>query len=395
MNVRNDFPILGKYPSLTYLDSACTSLKPRAVIAAQDEYYEEFGACAGRSAHSLARKTSGKIEECREGIAKFLGAKAGGLAFTKNATEGLNLVANSFDFSKRRQVITTILEHHSVLLPLMRLRDEGKIALEMLRPGGDGMVAIEEWELKIDRNTALVLTNNANNTTGIGHDANAICKIAHESGAAVCIDGAQGVPHRKTDFARSGFDFLCFSGHKMLGPTGIGAIAMGEEWVGKMRPFLLGGGTVKSVSEAKMEMLPSTERFEAGIQNYSGIFGLAAACGYLNKIGMGKVEEHEKKLASLLAGALEGVGAKILGNPRAQNHSALYSFNVAGAKPHDIALLLDRKDIAVRSGFFCAQPGLEALGARQGAVRASCYVYNSEQEVKRLGEALQEIGKLY
>lgn len=393
MDVRNDFPFLNANPQLVYFDSACTSLKPVQVIDAEISYYKELGACAGRSSHRFGRKTSEKTEEAREKVATFVGADASGLVWTRNTTEGLNTVIRGLDYSKRKKVVTSIMEHHSVLLPLMKLRDKGTIKLEIAGCEKDGTVSTEKWSQAIDRETALVVTNNGSNTTGWKGDAREVAKMAHDNGALICVDGAQGVPHAKTEFRKDNFDFLCFSGHKMLGPTGIGALVSKKELLDRLEPLMSGGGTVKTVTGGKVDAMNDQTRFEAGVQHYGGILGLAAACDYLKRVGMEKLEAHERMLGTALRGQLEAAGAVVYGPQDA--HSALYSFNFKGAKPHDLALMLDKDDIAVRSGFFCAQPAMEALGAKDGAVRASCYVYNTIDEVNKFGEALQKLKGLY
>ncbi|VVC03374.1 Cysteine desulfurase [Candidatus Bilamarchaeum dharawalense] len=387
--IKKDFPVLVNNPDIVYLDSACTSLKPMQVIEAEMEYYKKFGACAGRSSHRLGRETNQRLDECREKVAKFVNAEKDGLIWTRNATEGLNIVANGFDFSKRKKVVTSIVEHHSVLLPLIKLRDQGKIKLDVVGCDKEGNVDFS----KIDRETALVVTNSWNNILGTGRKINEIAKLAHDNGALICVDGAQGVPHHKTDFKN--LDFLCFSGHKMLAPTGIGALVCKTDHLAKLKPLMTGGGAVKTVELNKVVELPTQERFEAGIQHYAGIFGFASACEYLNKIGMEEVEKHEATLAKAFYEELKSAGAMIYGPDSPQNHSALYSFGFKNAKAHDIALMLDREKIAVRSGFFCAQPAMEVIGAGDGATRVSGYIYNTPEDAKRFGEILKKINVLY
>lgn len=382
MDVRKDFPVLSNNPRLVYLDSACTSLKPRQVIDAEVSYYEELGACGGRSSHMLGRKTSEMTEQAREKVAGFVGAKAESLVWTRNATEALNMVAAGLDHGGKK-VVATELEHHSVLLPFLR----GGARLEILK-AVDGVIPEESWEA-VDKETALVVTHDWNNTTGVGQDIGKIAKIAHDNGALMCVDGAQGVPHHRSDYRD--IDFLCFSAHKMLGPTGIGALVAKD--LSKLEPLMSGGGTVKELRGTEMIPLQGYERFEAGVQHYAGIAGFAAACDYLKKLGMENVESHEKRLAEGIKEALGSAGAVIYGPQEKQ--AALFSFNFKGAKPHDVALMLDKHDIAVRSGFFCAQPAMEAMGAKDGAVRASGYVYNSSEDIKKFGEALAAVAGLY
>ncbi len=393
IDVRKDFPMLLNNPSLVYLDSACTSLKPTQVIEAEAEYYKKLGACGGRSSHKFGIQTSNKIDESREMVAGFIGANSDGLIWTKNATEGLNLVANALDFSKRKKVVTTVMEHHSVLLPFMRLRDEGKIKLEILNCDSNGEVSKQQWQSAVGKETALVVTNSSTNTLGKQQDVAAIAKIAHDNGALICVDGAQGVPHHKTDFRKDNVDFLAFSGHKMLGPTGIGALAVKPELLKSMKTFMTGGGTVKTVALDKIVEVQDVSRFEPGIQHYSGIIGFATACEYLKKLGIDKIEQHEKELGKKMIVKLEEVGAVIYGSK--ENRGATVAFSLSNAKAHDVALLLDREGVAVRSGFFCAQLAIEALGAKNGAVRASGYVYNSLDDVEKFGAALEKIKKVF
>ncbi len=392
MNVKNDFPFLAKNIDLVYLDSACTSIKPKQVIEAEKSYYEDYGACAGRSSHKFGAKTSEKIENCREIVAGFVGAKSENLIWTRNTTEGLNLVANCTDFQKRKTVVTTINEHHSVLLPLLKLRDTGKIKLKVLK-AENGVVSLEQWSDAIDKETALVVTHNSNNTTSIKQNVKQIAEIVHDAGALICIDGAQGVPHYAVDFGQENFDFLCFSGHKMLGSTGIGALVAKTELLKSMPQFLVGGGTVKTVSLEKVVVASDQSKFEAGIQHYAGIFGFAAACEYLKKIGMKNIEAHEKTLSTALLSELKNANATVYGD--LNNRGALYSFNLGNAAPHELALMLDKEGIAVRSGFFCAQPAMESLGAKNGCARVSAYVYNSLEDVKKFGNALKKLSELY
>jgi cysteine desulfurase/selenocysteine lyase len=388
--MKRDFPIFENHPGMVYLDSACTALKPRQVISAEARYYEEFGACAGRSSHQLGRKTNAELEKSREKIAGFVNADPQGLVWTRNATEALNIVAHGFDFSKRRKVVTTVMEHHAALLPYLRLRDRGVVDVEVIDCDPKGEIPLEKWNDAVDGNTALVVTNNANNTTGYGQDTKEIAKIAHDNGAMICVDGAQGVPHKKVN--AKDYDFIAFSAHKMCGPTGIGALAAKKEALKELRPPIIGGGAVKTVTLEKVVPLEYNARFEAGIQDYAGIFGFAAACDYMSRYGMDNVEAHEKKMGAALR---EALGDAIIYGGSGDNYAALCSFNIRGAKPHDVALMLDKDGIATRSGFFCAQPAMEAMGAMNGAVRASCYIYNDSEDIKKFRESLEKIKMLY
>ncbi|MBI2079799.1 cysteine desulfurase [Candidatus Micrarchaeota archaeon] len=394
--IKEDFPFFQKNQNWVYLDSACTSLKPKQVITAELDYYENVSACASRSSHSLGRKATEAQDSARARVASFINSNQKEVIFTRNTTEGLNLAINSLDFSRlgKKKIVTTVLEHHSVLLPLFNLRNKNLIDLKVLECDSEGLISLDQWNDAINSNTALIVTNSSNNTLGTSQPTGEIAKIAHDSGAFICIDGAQGVAHQKTDFKKDDYDFLCFSGHKMLGPTGIGCLVAKSDLQKSMKPLVFGGGTVKTVSLEKAEFLENYEKFEAGIQNYAGAIGFGVACDYLKKIGMENINGHEKKLAAVAIRALEEAGALIYGS-KEQKQSALISFNLKNAKPHDVALMLDKFNIAVRSGFFCAQPAMEAIGAKEGAVRLSAYLYNTEEDLTKFKEILLKVNELY
>jgi cysteine desulfurase/selenocysteine lyase len=393
--IRQDFPLLQKR-KIIYFDSACTTLKPKSVIEAERQYYEEASGCAGRSAHSLAKKTSELFESAREKVARFVNAKSGEVVWTKNATEGLNLVIRSLHYSKRKKIVTTPLEHHSLLLPIIEQQRRGIATMETLAATSQGEI-LEEGLGAIDKNTALVAIHHTANTTGMRPPLEKIVKAAHDNGALVLVDGAQGVPHSKTDLKKLGADFLAFSGHKMCGPTGIGCLVGKAEALDKLDTFIVGGETIETVSLQKgVVFKKAPKKIEAGIQNYAGAIGMGAACDYLGKIGMGNVEEHEKKMAKKLMEAISSVqGSEIYGSQSPEKRSSLVSFNLKGVSAHQTALMCDSlSQIALRSGVFCAQPAMELMGAPQGAVRASLYIYNTEEEVRVFSETLGKISKL-
>ncbi|MBS3068831.1 cysteine desulfurase [Candidatus Micrarchaeota archaeon] len=393
--IRSDFPIL-QGGNLIYFDNACTTLKPRQAIDAQSEYYSSYSACSGRSAHRLSKKADEKFSRSRETVAKFIGAKSSEIIWTKNTTEALNLVAHSFDFSQRKKVVLTNMEHHSALLPFMHLAQKGAITTDFALAGKDGTFSSDAFSTAIDKNTALVVVHHTANSTGCPSPYKEITKIAHENGALVLIDAAQGAPHHKIDFKKEDFDFLAFSGHKMLGPTGIGCLVAKEQHMQKLNPFMLGGGTIESVSLSEMKLLQTQERFEAGVQNYAGAIGMGEAANYLMKIGMENVEEYEQGLAAELISAVQSIeGATIYGNASSKQRSALLSFNLKNVSAHQTSLMCDSlSQIALRSGLFCAQPAMEHMGAPKGAVRASLYIYNTKEEIRIFRDTLEKIAKL-
>ncbi|MCX6767622.1 MAG: aminotransferase class V-fold PLP-dependent enzyme [Candidatus Micrarchaeota archaeon] len=394
-SIRRDFPLL-RNRKITYFDNACTTLKPQAVIDAVNGYNSEYSGCAhGRSPHRLSRDAEAAFEGARRKVAEFVGARANELLWTRNTTEGLNLVSRTIDFSKRQNVVTTVMEHHSALLPFQLLAKSGKIALDFVGADGAGRVSTKSFEEKISGKTRLVVVHHTTNTTGTTAPLQEITKIAHDNGALVLVDGAQGVPHKAVDFGRMGADFFAFSGHKMLGPTGIGCLVGRRAALEELAPFIVGGGTVTSVSleSCTFDKLPS--RLEGGTQDLAGGIGLGAAADYLKKVGMHRVEEHEKKLAKALIEGLGSVeGVKIYGPLDWREKCAVVSFNVGKMDPREVALMLDHRGFAVRSGFFCAEPAMRHLGAPHGAVRASLYLYNTEDEIGAFLAELKKIARI-
>jgi len=391
--LRADFPVLQSSKAI-YFDSACTALKPRAVIDAEAGYYSNLSACAGRSHHLLAKRTDELFAASRERIARFVGARPEELVFTKNTTEALNLVIRSLNYSSRRKAVTTPLEHHSLLLPIMEQQRRGIVNMEMLGVLPDGTV--DETSLStIDKSTALVAIHHTTNTTGMRAPLEKIVKAAHDAGAMVLVDAAQGVPHSRVDFHKLGADFLAFSGHKMCGPTGIGCLVGKREAFEKLDTFIVGGETVETVSLKEVKWKAAPKRFEAGIQNYAGAIGLAAACEYLSKTGMENIERHEHEMAKRLIEAISAIPNATIYGSKTAPRCALVSFNLKGVSAHQVALMADSlAKIALRSGVFCAEPGANALGFGKGAVRASLYLYNTDEEVRTFAETMQKIAKV-
>ena len=394
-SIRAAFPVLN-HSGAIYFDSACTSLKPRMVIDAERAYYEEYSACAGRSHHPMADKTEATFEAARERIARFVNAKPDEVVFTRNTTEALNLVVRSIDYSSRRTIVTTALEHHSVLLPILEQQRRGGVRVELLPVTASGEIDVSSIDRLIDHQTALVAIHHTTNTTGMRAPLETIVARARDQGALVLVDGAQGVPHARVDFRKLGIDFLAFSGHKMCGPTGIGCLVGRKSALDALDTFIVGGGTVETVTLQKVQWAAGPKRFEAGIQNYAGAIGLAAACDYLSAIGMEQIERRERELAGALVEAVQSVpGATIYGTPDPARRCALVTFNLKGIPAHQVALMCPSlSKVALRSGVFCAQPAMEVLGAPDGAVRASLYIYNTEAEIQTFRTTIQKIAKL-
>jgi len=392
--IREDFPLLKK-TNIIYFDNACTTQKPKQVIDAIVRYYTEYTACAGRSLHKLARKTTEEFEKSREKVAKFINAKKiEEIVWTKNTTEAINLISHGFKFNKGDKVITTNLEHSSGLLPWQLLAKKGIIDLNFVLCNKEGEFNIKDFEEKIDRKTKLVSIIFASNVTGTKAPLEEIIKIAHDNGALVLVDGAQAVPNFPVDVRKLDIDFLAFSAHKMCGPTGMGCLYGKYDLLKELSPFMLGGETIRDadLKDHILEEVP--HRFEAGIQNYAGAIGFGAAVDYLSKIGMKNIEDYEKELAKLLVeGVLKIQNLNLIGPKDWKKKNALVSFNIKGMEPHDVAILLDESNIAVRSGMHCAYPFHKFIGFDKGSVRASLYFYNTKEEIKIFIEKLTNIAK--
>lgn len=393
--IRTDFPVI-RNTKIIYFDNACTSLKPKQMVDAVVRYYTEYTSCAGRSTHKLATRTTEEFEGARKKVARFIGAKRPEeIIWMGNATEAINLVSRSFKFEKGDRVLTTNLEHTSGLLPWRVLADRGMIGLDFVLCNENGEFDIEEFKKKITRHTKLVSLVFTSNVTGTTAPLKEIVKIAHDSGAAVLADGAQTVPHFRVDVKKLDVDFLAFSGHKMCGPTGIGCLYGKQERLEQLEPFIIGGETI---SDANLDSYVPKElphRLEAGIQNYAGAIGLGAATDYLSGIGMENIEKYEKELAkALIEGLLLVPNLSLIGPKNPERRDALASFTIKGMNPHDIAMLLDRENIAIRSGMQCAYPFHKFVGAAKGSARASLYFYNTKEEIRIFLEKLNSITKI-
>lgn len=396
--IREDFPILkrrfGGKP-IVYLDNACTTLKPIQVINAIVEYYEKLGACAGRSVHKLGKETTEKYEKCRETIARFLKAKPEEVVYTKNATEGLNLVMHSLGLKKGDVILTTDKEHNSALLPIQILSERTGIKHEIVFSKEDNTFNLEKFEEMMNSKVKLVSMIHTSNLDGYTIPAEKIIRIAHDFNALVMLDGAQSVPHKKIDVKKLDADFLAFSGHKMLGPTGIGVVYGKYNLLEKLNPFLVGGDTVTNTTYTTHNLMKPPEKFEAGIQNYAGTIGLAAAVDYIEEIGRENIERYETELNKTISEELSSMdGIKILGPKDPELRGGIISFTIQGIGYHDAAIMLDElANVMVRSGQHCVHSWFNAHKI-EGSVRASLYLYNTKEEAKVFVETLKQITKL-
>ncbi|MDD5188505.1 MAG: aminotransferase class V-fold PLP-dependent enzyme, partial [Methanoregula sp.] len=386
--IRRDFPILG---DMCYLDNAATSLSPEPVIAAMVEFDHQYRANVGRGVHRFTRIASQRYWHAHEKVAEFVGGKTGVTVFTKNTTEAINMVAQGLAWKSGDRVITTILEHHSNLLPWRNLARQG-VALDTIGINPDYSLDLAALENAITPQTRLVAVTHASNVLGVVTPIEEISCICHDHGVLLSVDGAQSVPHMPVDISRLGCDFFCFSGHKMLGPTGTGVLWMKEPVI---EPLMLGGGMVESLTSDGYVAAEGYQKYEAGTPNIGGGIALGAAVEYLTAIGMEKIRRHEERLTSrLIDGLTKITRVHLYVPPLPASRIGVVSFTVDGFHPHEVAQHLDETaDIMVRSGHHCCIPLMERLGLPAGTVRASLALYTTEQEIDLLVAALDELAR--
>lgn len=391
--IRADFPIVN---DIIYLDSAATSLTPEPVLEAVLSYYREYNANVGRGVHRVSQLATQKYQNAHRKVAGFIGAKEGEVIFTKNTTEAINMVAYGLKWSKGDEIVTTLLEHHSNFLPWLRLREKG-VRVKIVEPNKQGIFDLADFEHAIDDRTRLVAVTQVSNVLGTISPIKEIAAICKEqgngNGALFLVDGAQAAPHIPINVKELGCDFLAFSGHKMLGPTGTGVLWVKDSRV--LEPTLFGGGMIESVSMDDYTLAGGYERFEAGTPHIAGGIGLGRAVDYLNEVGMEAMRSYEERLAKRLLDGLQGIEKlRVYGSTNLNERIGVVSFNIEGVHPHDVALMLDEtSDIMVRSGHHCCMPLMDYLGLKEGTVRASVYLYNTEAEVDTFLETVEGIAK--
>ncbi len=390
-DVRRDIPLTQE---VIYFDNTATSLTPRPVIEAMDEYYLKYRANVHRGVHRLSQMATQKYEESREAVAKFIGAKFEEIVFTKNTSESLNMAALGLEgvFEKGDRIVTTPYEHHSDLLPWQRLAKKLNLKLEFIEGDDEGNLDLSDAEKKI-KGAKLVAVQHVSNALGVIHEVEEIGKMAKEEGAIFVVDAAQSVGHMEVDVNKLHADFLAFSGHKgPLGPTGIGVLYIREEFFDVFEPPFIGGGTIEDVELCCYTLTEAPERFEAGTPNIGGAIGLAAGIEYVQRIGLDKIEKQEHKLVKRTTEGLSELEVPWYGPRNLKKHAGVVSFNVPPLHPHDVAAVLDDHRIMVRSGHHCALPVMKKLGIN-GTVRASFHVYNSLEEVETFLSVMEELVK--
>jgi cysteine desulfurase / selenocysteine lyase len=396
---RKDFPILnpqGNQKPVVYLDTACQSLRPRQVIDSITKYYTDYPACSGRSNHHLAATVTHLVEETRQQVAKFIGAShMQEIVFTRNTTEGINLVANSLDFKVGDVILIGGKEHNSNLIPWQMLAKKQGIQLKILPPLEDGTFDLPEYEKALAAGVRLVSFGYTSNLDGVSLPVEQIIKSAHKHDALVMLDAAQAVPQRKINVRALDVDFMAFSGHKILGPSGTGVLYGKQKMLEGLSPFLVGGDTVASSTYETAEFLPVPEKFEAGLQDYAGILGLGEAVKYLQSVGFEAIQKQELLLNQIMTEGTKTIqGLQLIGPADPALRGGIFTFYIDGIDSHRIALMLDQMaNICVRSGQHCVHSWFNQKKIK-GSVRASAYFYNSQQEAEFFVENLKKIRKV-
>ena len=385
--VREDFPVLKE---VVYLDNSATTQTPIPAVEAMVDYFYRYAGNYGRGAHRLARETTNHYEDARETVARFLNAEPSKTIFTKNTTEGINLIANSYPWEAGDHIVTTLLEHHSNLLPWLRLQKKG-VNVTVVNPDSTGRIDISTIENAFTEKTKLVAITQVSNVFGSVQDVKSITKIAHRNGIKVLIDGAQSAGHMPVNLKDLDCDFFATAGHKgLLGPQGTGVLYIKEPEM--LESASVGGGTVSDVSGSTYVLEPSPACFEAGTPNIPGVIGLGRAVEYVEKIGVSEIEAHEIKLSREAAKRLSELEHVEVYGP--EDRTGIVPFNVKGLHAHDVALILDQtRKICVRSGHHCAIPITRFLKVN-GTVRASFALYNTKEEVDILVNAVSGLKAL-
>lgn len=403
--IRAEFPILGRTvrddKPLIYLDSGATSQRPARVWKAEEHFVMNNFAPVHRGAYAMAEEATDAYETARENIARFVGASGEEIAFTKNATEGLNLVAyvlgderaGDLQVTENDTIVITELEHHANLVPWQELAQRTGATLKWYKSTEDGRIDLDSLEL--DESVKVVAFTHQANVTGAVADVAEIVRRAQAVGALTVLDACQSVPHMPVNFHDLDVDFAAFSGHKMLGPSGVGVVYGKAEHLEKLPPFLTGGSMIEVVTMEKTTFADIPQRFEAGTQMNSQVVGLGAAVEFLEEVGMEAIQAHEHKLTAYALEQLQAIdGLTIYGPTTAENRGGAIAFGVDGVHPHDLGQVLDSEGVCIRVGHHCAWPAHRALSA-QSTARASFYLYNTESEIDALAAGIRKAQEFF
>ena len=399
--IREDFPIFKRKINnhqLAFLDSASTSQKPKQVIEAIKDYYEQHNANPHRSIYTLCDEATQIYEKARRKVAKFINAgNEKEIVFVRNTNEAMNILAYSYamnNLEEGDEIVLTIMEHHANIVPWQMLQKKG-VKLKFVDINPDGTLNLNQLNEMITKNTKIVSVTHKSNVLGTVNPVKEIGKIAHDNGAVFIVDGAQSVPNMPVDVKDINCDFLAFSGHKMLSPMNIGVLYGKSDLLEKMEPFMRGSDMIKEVqlTEAVWNDLPW--KFEAGTPNVEGAIGLSEAIDYLNKVGLEDIQKHEEKLTEyVLVKFNEVKGLRLTCDGNAKLRNGIISFNIASVHSHDVAYILDDFAVAIRSGHMCCQPLMRRLGV-QSVARASFYLYNTKEEIDTLVEGLEKVKTVF
>lgn len=395
MDYRKDFPILEKYH---YLDSAATSLKPMQVIDEEMGYYKSYPANVHRGVYRMSEHATEKYEQARGETAKLFGVKPHEVIFTRNTTESINLLAYTLGNSMLKRgdtVLITGMEHHSNIIPWLMLKERQGIKLEYIGLKG-AELDYADIEEKLEANRPKIVSFvHASNVLGTINNAQMIVRAAKAYGAITIMDCAQSAPHIQLNVRRLGADYVAFSGHKLLGPSGVGVLIGKEENLERLPPFMGGGSMIKEVRRQSFEPAELPQKFEAGTPNIAGVIGFGAAIGYLKRVGFGEIERVEKGLlAYMLKRVKEMPWIKVYSSQDIGNSVGIFSFKVNGVHPHDVSAILDESNVCIRAGHHCAQPLHKHLGVDYTA-RASLYFYNTREDVDAFFDGLEKVRKMF
>lgn len=399
--IRDDFPVLDQavngYP-LAYLDSAATSQKPAVVIDVLADYYRRYNANVHRGIYRLSEQATEAMEQARARLQRFIGARSPReIIFTRNTTESINLVAQSWGRSNLRpgdRVLLTEMEHHANLIPWQLIAAATGATLDFILLDGSGRLVLDDLEQRLARGVKLVAMTQMSNVLGTINPIKQIAVLAHRHGALMLVDGAQSVSHLPVDVRDLDCDFMAFSGHKMCGPTGIGVLWGRKELLNAMPPFLGGGGMIEEVTLRSSTWAELPAKFEAGTPAIGEAIGLGAAVDYLQSVGMERIHDHEQTLVAHALEQLQAIDGVTIYGPPAGERGGIVAFNVEGVHGHDVAAWLDGRGIAIRAGKHCCHPLMSSLGALATA-RASFYLYSTSEEIDRLAAALVECKAFY
>jgi len=407
--IRKDFPILGRTvrngKKLVYLDNAATSQKPLSVLDAERNFYLNHNAAAHRGAHLLAEEATDAFEGARAVVADFISAQSSEIVFTKSATESINVISYGFSSHLPKQdpfyigdghnIVVTQLEHHANLLPWQQLAKRSGAKLTWLGITKDAQIDISNIDSVINEKTKIVAITHQSNVSGAITQLEPIVKRAREVGAIVLLDACQSVPHMAVDVNKLAVDFLTYSGHKAVGPTGVGVLWGRSELLEKMEPMITGGSMIDHATIESATWAKAPKKFEAGVPNMAQAVGLGAALNYLTKIGMEKISAHEEILVERALTGLQNIsGVEIIGSKSSLNRGSAISFTIEGVHPHDVGQVLDDLGIAVRTGHHCAWPLMQELKLN-ATTRASFYLYNTAEEVDIFLDGVNQVKKFF